>query len=73
MSVGKIKWQKIGDTTWEVDDHRGYTAEIEYDPLAVSLPYEIVIDPGAVTSQHATLRQAKNVFRKFLFDKPLVL
>ena len=66
----KISWFKTSATTWSPKTQRGFDAEITYT-AGIENPYEIVINPGAVTSQHATFRNAKNAFRKYLLDKPV--
>lgn len=69
-NADKITWWKTSDTTWEtVTSKRGYTAEITIG--AKPDPYTIEINPGAITTSHETFRQAKNEFRKFLFNKPV--
>jgi len=48
---------------------RGFTATISltFGPTN----YALNILPGPVDSNHGSLRDAKNTFRKFLFDKPV--
>jgi hypothetical protein len=64
-----ITWNKTANTTWETRAHRvgDYTGTIEYTPGLN--PYELTISGGGGVSTHATLRNAKNHYRKFLFTK----
>lgn len=73
MSVDNITWFKTSATTWETpNQHREYTAEIEY---TIGVGYELTITGLAPPAPevYVTLRNAKNGFRKFLFDIPVVL
>lgn len=64
----KINWNKASDTTWTADARRSvtYTATI----TKTGNNHALVVNPGAIAvGTYATLRNAKNAFRKFLFDK----
>ena len=66
-----ITWNKIADDQWQTNNpKRTYIGIITYVPGLT--PYQLSITPGPVNSNHDTLRNAKNEFRKFLFNKPVV-
>jgi hypothetical protein len=70
MSVDRITWFKSETVvnTWETpNSHRGYTGSILYDGTKYTLTITGTGAPAA--SDHETLRNAKNEFRKFLFIK----
>lgn len=73
MSVekgNKVKWTITDHTAgkpteWTSSEERSYTGTIGF----ASNTYTLTIEPGTVVTEHNTLRQAKNQFRKYLLDK----
>jgi len=68
----RITFFRTSNTTWATVNPKrsgGFTATVTEG--AKPDPYNLLIQPGAVSSDHETLRQAFNEFRKFLFDKPI--
>ena len=67
-----ITWNKTDDEEWTSRVERTYQGTIvrDTDPGNAE-PYELTIDNGGGVTTHKTLRNAKNEFRKFLFDKPV--
>lgn len=68
MSDKNITWNKTTDTTWQAEAYRTvtYTAVI----TKTGALHALVVNPGAVAvGTYATLRNAKNAFRKYLFTR----
>jgi hypothetical protein len=65
----KIKWFKVNNTKLETKNHRGYIGTI--DILNTSPKYKLTISGYGVLGTYKTLANAKNAFRKFLFNKPV--
>jgi hypothetical protein len=68
MADKNITWVKTGDDTWQAEAYRAvtYTAVI----TKTGNDHSVVVNPGAVAlGVFPTLRNAKNSFRKYLFDK----
>ncbi len=74
---GHLTWRKTADKVWATNPKRlgNYYGTITYTVSVtpgLGDEYVLVINPGAISTDHDTLKQAKNEFRKFLFDKPSV-
>ena len=68
-----MKFTKTANLEWTSKGvNRGYTGVIIFLDAPATQRYTITINPGAVVSTHNTLRNAKNEFRKFLLDKPVL-
>lgn len=70
MATEDLKFFKTSNTEWEINK-RGINATVTYGGPGAN-PYELAITAGP-TTQHPTLRAAKNAFRKYLFDQPVLV
>lgn len=69
-----IKFIKTGNTEWTSKGvNRGYTGVIVFVNAPATNRYTLTINPGALVTTHDTLHKAKNTFRKFLLDKPVII
>ncbi len=70
-----MDFKKTSSTEWESRGvNRGFSGVIVEDLAAVPGDvYELTITPGPVVTTHETLLKAKQQFRTFLLDKPVVL
>ncbi len=60
----KIKWHKSGNAQWTSSVERTYIGVINF-----TAPGTYAATVNSVTTNYATLKLAKNSFRKFLLDK----
>ena len=68
-----MRFIKTGDNQWTSKGvNRGFTGVIDFTQAPATDRYTLTINPGAVVTSHDTLRKAKNEFRKFLLDKPVL-
>ena len=67
----KVSWNRISDTQWQTKAHRAGNWVGTITLGAGANPYSLTISGGGGTTTWPTLRNAKNAFRRFLFDKPV--
>ncbi len=62
------RWAKTTDTTWQAEAYRAVTYVAVITKTGNN--HALVVNPGAVAvGTYTTLKNAKNGFRKYLFDK----
>lgn len=68
MSTEKVNWNRTGDAQWTSNTERAYSAVVDFTaPGTYTLTITGSGAPAA--ADYATLRLAKNAFRKFLTTK----
>ena len=70
-----MKFTKSADNQWQSRPQRGFIGTIDFNPAGTPPTgrYTLTVDSGVgVIGDFTTLRKAKNAFRKFLRDKPVL-